>query len=414
MTAPSSPPSSPGPLAGIRIFDITRVLAGPSCTQMLGDLGADVIKIERPGIGDDTRKWGPPYLTSADGQPSSESAYYLSANRNKRSVTIDFTKPEGQALARDLIATCDVVVENFKVGDLKKFGLDYDSLRASQPRLIYCSITGFGQTGPYAPRAGYDFLAQGMGGVMSVTGAPDGPPLKTGTAVSDLMCGMHAAIGILAALRHRDLCGEGQSIDMSLLDSQVAAMANVAMYTLLSGENPPRLGNAHTTIVPYDVFPAADGHVILAIGNDSQFAAFCDFADRPELAKDPRFLNNELRLRHRGALTEILAAITARRRTRDWIDGLESRGVPCGPVNRMTEVFADPQVQARGMTVDLPHPLAGDRPVPFLACPIKLSATPPTYRRAPPTLGQHTDEVLKERLGLDEARIAVLRHNNIL
>ena len=411
---PASPPSSPGPLAESRIFDISRVLAGPSCTQMLGDLGADVIKIERPGIGDDTRKWGPPYLTAPDGSPTTESAYYLSANRNKRSVTLDFTKPEGQAIARDLIATCDVVVENFKVGVLRKYRLDYESLRQTQPGLIYCSITGFGQTGPYAPRAGYDFLAQGMGGVMSVTGEPDGPPLKTGTAVSDLMCGMHAVIGILAALRHRDRCGEGQSIDMSLLDSQVAAMANVAMYTLLSGETPPRLGNAHTTIVPYDVFPAADGHVILAIGNDSQFAAFCDFAERPELATDPRFLSNELRLRHRVVLTEILADITARRRTSDWIDGLESRGVACGPVNKMTEVFADPQVQARGMTVELSHPLAGDRPAPFLACPIKLSATPPTYRRAPPTLGQHTDEVLKERLNLDDAAIAKLRRDGII
>jgi len=412
MTALSSP--SPGPLAGIRIFDITRVMAGPSCTQMLGDLGADVIKIERPGIGDDTRKWGPPYLEATDGSPTTESAYYLSANRNKRSVTLDFTNPAGQKLARALIAKCDVVVENFKVGSLKKLGLDYDSLRANQPGLIYCSITGFGQTGPYAPRAGYDFLAQGMGGIMSMTGEPDGPPLKTGAAIADLMCGMHAAIGILAALRHRERSGEGQSIDMSLLDSQVAAMANVAMYTLLSGENPPRLGNGHTTIVPYDVYPSADGHVILAIGNDSQFAKFCAYAKRPELAQDPRFVTNELRLRHRAALTEILRAITVQQRTSDWVDGLESLGVPCGPVNRMTEVFADPQVKSRGMTTELHHPLAGDRPVPFLSCPIKLSATPASYRHAPPTLGQHTDEVLQELLRLDASHIDQLRRDGIL
>ena len=407
-------PSPPGPLAGVRIFDITRVMAGPSCTQMLGDFGADVIKIERPGIGDDTRKWGPPYLAAPDGSPTTESAYYLSANRNKRSVTLDFTTPAGQDLARALIAKCDVVVENFKVGSLQKLGLDYDSLRANQPGLIYCSITGFGQTGPYAPRAGYDFLAQGMGGIMSMTGEPDGPPLKTGAAIADLMCGMHAVIGILAALRHRERSGQGQSIDMSLLDSQVATMANVAMYTLLSGDNPPRLGNGHTTIVPYDVYPSADGYVILAIGNDSQFAKFCDYAKRPELAKDPRFASNELRLRHREALTEILRAITVQQRTSDWVDGLEGLGVPCGPVNRMTEVFADPQVQARGMTGTLPHPLAGDRAMPFLTNPIKLSATPASYRHAPPTLGQHTDEVLQELLQLDQSRIDQLRRDGVV
>ena len=414
MTDATHASSSTGPLAGLRIFDMTRVLAGPSCTQMLGDLGADVIKIERPGIGDDTRKWGPPSVKAPDGSNTSESAYYLSANRNKRSVTIDIAKPAGQRLARDLIARCDVVVENFKVGSLKKLGLDYEALRATQPGLIYCSITGFGQTGPYASRAGYDFLAQGMGGVMSVTGEPDGRPLKVGVAVSDLMCGMHAVIGILAALHHRDRTGQGQHIDMSLLDSQVAAMCNVGLYTLISGQNPPRLGNGHTTIVPYDVYTSADGYVILAIGNNGQFAKFCTFAKRPDLAEDPRFLTTALRVQNRDVLTTILNGITAEYPTRYWVDGLEPQGVPCGPVNTMTETFADPQIQARGMVVEVPHPAAGGQPVPTLACPIKLSETPPTYRNAPPMLGQHTDEVLAEILQLSADDIAALRHDGIV
>jgi crotonobetainyl-CoA:carnitine CoA-transferase CaiB-like acyl-CoA transferase len=414
MTDTSQPSAVTGPLTGLRIFDMTRVLAGPSCTQMLGDLGADVIKIERPGVGDDTRKWGPPSVKAPDGSNTTESAYYLSANRNKRSVTIDIAKPAGQQLARDLIARCDAVVENFKVGSLKKLGLDFETLRATQPGLIYCSITGFGQTGPYASRAGYDFLAQGMGGVMSVTGEPDGRPLKVGVAVSDLMCGMHAAIGILAALHHRDRTGQGQHIDMSLLDSQFAAMCNVGMYTLISGQNPPRLGNGHTTIVPYDVYTSADGYVILAIGNNGQFAKFCAFAKRPELAEDARFLTNELRVQNRDVLTTILNGITAEYPTHYWVNGLEPQGVPCGPVNTMTEALADPQIKARGMVVEVPHPAAGGKPVPMLACPIKLSETPPQYRKAPPMLSQHTDEVLKEILKFDDAKIAALRSDGII
>ncbi len=307
-----------------------------------------------------------------------------------------------------------MVVENFKVGSLKKLGLDYESLRKDQPGLIYCSITGFGQTGPYAKRAGYDFLAQGMGGIMSVTGEPDGRPLKVGIGIADLMCGAHATIGILAALRHRERTGEGQQVDMSLLDSQVSWMTYLGIYTLLSGENPPRLGNGHPTIVPYDVFDSADGHVILAIGNDGQFAKFCAFAKRPELAADPRFARNTARIENRVALTAILNEITVQHPTGYWVTGLESRGVPCGPVNTMTEVFADPQVQARNMSMEMPHPSAGAEPVPLLSCPIKLSASPPTYRHAPPTLGQHTDEVLAELLQLDAQQRAQLRRNGII
>jgi crotonobetainyl-CoA:carnitine CoA-transferase CaiB-like acyl-CoA transferase len=307
-----------------------------------------------------------------------------------------------------------VVVENFKVGSLKKLGLDYESLRKDQPGLIYCSITGFGQTGPYAKRAGYDFLAQGMGGIMSVTGEPDGQPLKVGIGIADLMCGAHATIGILAALRHRERTGEGQSIDMSLLDSQVSWMTYLGIYTLLSGENPPRLGNGHPTIVPYDVYHSADGHVILAIGNDGQFAKFCAFAKRPELAADPRFARNTARIENRVALTAILNEITTHHPTSYWVTGLESQGVPCGPVNTMTEVFADPQVQARNMSMEMPHPSAGGEPVPLLSCPIKLSASPPTYRHAPPTLGQHTDEVLTEVLDLDGAALDALRRDGII
>ncbi|MBI3506965.1 MAG: CoA transferase [Proteobacteria bacterium] len=404
------------PLAGIRIFDLTRILAGPTCTQLLGDLGADVIKIERAGAGDDTRKWGPPYVNDPSGKATSESAYYLSANRNKRSISLDLSKKEGQDLARKLIAKSDVLAENFKVGDLGKFGLDYATLAKEFPRLVYCSITGFGQTGPYAPRAGYDMLAQGLGGIMSVTGpatgAPESRPYKVGVGIADIMTGMYAAVSILAALRHRDATGEGQQIDMALLDTQVSWLANEGMNHLVSGKTPVRQGNAHPNIVPYDVFACADGFVILAIGNDGQFAKFCAFAGRPEIAADARFATNPARIANRVELTGIVNEITGARTQRHWIDGLAGAGVPCSPVNDIAQVFEDPQVKARGMRIEMPH--ASGATIPLIASPIKMSKTPPAYRRAPPTCGQHTDEVLGEILGLDSNAVADLRARGIV
>ncbi len=404
------------PLDGIRIFDLTRILAGPSCTQLLGDLGADVIKIERAGAGDDTRKWGPPYVTGADGKATNESAYYLSANRNKRSISLDLSKKEGQELALELIAKCDVLVENFKVGDLAKFGLDYATLAKKFPRLVYCSITGFGQTGPYAPRAGYDMLAQGLGGIMSVTGPAQGAaesrPYKVGVGIADIMTGMYAAVSILASLRHRDATGEGQQIDMALLDTQVSWLANEGLNYLVSGKTPVRQGNAHPNIVPYDVFACADGFVILAIGNDGQFAKFCAFAGRPEISADARFATNPARVANRVELTRTMNEITKQKPQRHWVDGLAGAGVPCSPVNDIAQVFEDPQVQARGMRIELPHASGVD--VPLIASPIKMSKTPPSYRRAPPTCGQHTDEVLAEVLGLDAAAVADLRARGIV
>ncbi len=398
----------PGPLDGLRVFDLTRILAGPTCTQLLGDLGAEVIKIERPGAGDDTRKWGPPYVKDAAGDDTSESAYYLSSNRNKRSVAIDIAKPAGQRLARRLIAGSDVMVENFKVGDMARYGLSYDDLKGELPRLIYCSISGFGQTGPYAPRAGYDFLAQGLGGIMSITGEADRPPMKVGVAIADIMCGMYAAVAILAALHHRDRIDEGQYIDLGLLDTQVAWLANIGLNYLTGGAVPQRLGNEHPNIVPYSVVPASDGFFILAVGNDGQFVKFCQFAGAPELAADPRFVTNDARVRNRDELYRLLPALTRAKPQAAWVDGLARLGVPCGPVNDIGQVFADPQVQARGMRITLPHPLAGTGTVDLIGNPLKLSATPVDYRRPPPTLGQHTDEVLRE-LGLDEAELRTLR-----
>ena len=405
------------PLSGLRIFDLTRILAGPSCTQMLGDLGADVIKIERAGAGDDTRKWGPPYLKDKDGRETTESAYYLAVNRNKRSVTLDLSKPEGQALAKRLIAKCDVLIENFKAGDLRKYGLAYEQLRDEFPRLVYCSITGFGQTGPYAPRAGYDMLAQGMGGIMSITGQPEGKPgsepMKVGVGITDIMTGMYAAVAILAALRHRDRTGEGQWIDMALLDTQVAWLANEGMNYLISGEVPKRRGNGHPNIVPYNVFPCTDGHVILAVGNDGQFRKFCEFAGDPSLADDPRFKTNPLRVANRDACDEAVRALTRKKSQKEWVDGLAKVGVPCAPVNRIDQVFADPQVQARNMKITMRHEVAGVD-VPLIASPIKMSATPPAYRRPPPVCGQHTEEVLTELLGLTPKEIADLRARGVV
>ncbi len=404
----------PGPLTGIRAFDMSRVLAGPSCAQLLGDLGADVIKVERPGEGDDTRKWGPPYLKDAEGRDTSESAYYLAANRAKRSLTLDFTKPAGRDLARRLIARSDVLIENYKVGTLAKYGLGYAELRPEFPRLVYCSITGFGQTGPYAPRAGYDYLIQAMGGIMSVTGEPKGEPMKVAVAIADLMTGMYGTVAILAALRHRDATGLGQHIDMALLDTQVAWLANLGQGYLTSGELPARLGNAHATVVPYQVFKTADGHIVLAIGNDGQFRKFCDFASAPGLATDPRFATNPARIRNRAELIPEMTGILARKTSAYWIHELERIGVPCGPINNLAEVFADPQVQARGMTVALPHPAADGRPTPLIANPIKFSETPISYDRAPPTLGQHTEEILRELLDLSTAEIATLRGTGVI
>jgi crotonobetainyl-CoA:carnitine CoA-transferase CaiB-like acyl-CoA transferase len=404
----------PGPLDGIRVFDLARILAGPTCTQLLGDLGADVIKIERPGAGDDTRKWGPPYVKDKAGTDTGESAYYLSSNRNKRSLAIDIAKPAGQALAKRLIAKCDIMVENFKVGDMARYGLSYADLKEANPRLIYCSITGFGQTGPYAPRAGYDMLAQGLGGIMSVTGEPDRPPMKVGVGIADIMCGMYAASAILAALHHRDRTGEGQYIDLSLLDTQVAWLANVGLNYLTSGEVPQRLGNEHPNIVPYNVMAAADGHVILAVGNDSQFAKFCEFAGAPDLASDPRFVTNEKRVANRRALYALLEPVLKLKSQHDWVAGLAGLGVPCSPVNTVEQVFDDPQIKAREMRLSMPHPLAGKGTVDLIANPIRFSATPVAYREAPPFLGQHSEEVLKELLGLDAAGIAALQKDGAI
>ncbi|MDF1791506.1 MAG: CaiB/BaiF CoA-transferase family protein [Thalassobaculaceae bacterium] len=397
------------PLDGVRIFDLTRILAGPTATQLLGDLGADVIKIERPGQGDDTRKWGPPYVKGPDGEDTTESAYYLCANRSKRSITIDLASPDGIALAKRLIGECDVLVENFKVGSLARLGLGYEQLKDEFPNLVYCSVTGFGQTGPYAERAGYDFLAQGMGGVMSVTGTPGVEPVKVGVGIADVMTGMYAATNILAALRHRDRTGEGQHIDVCLLDTQVSWLVNEGTNYLVSGEVPKPLGNEHPNIVPYKVFATADGHVILACGNDRQFQGWCDVAGADELKADPRYATNPLRLKNRVALYAAMPDYMMTRTTDEWVAELEAAKVPCGPVNTIDRAFADPQVQARGMRIDLPHPLAGEGTVPLIANPVKLSGTPVRYRYAPPTLGQHTDEVLAEILGLSEQEIAAER-----
>ncbi|MBI1208399.1 MAG: CoA transferase [Azospirillum sp.] len=409
----TDPVQNTGALAGLKVFDMSRVLAGPSATQVLGDLGADVVKVERPGQGDDTRAWGPPYLKDGEGSDTTESAYYLSANRNKRSLTLDFTKPEGQALARRMIAEADVLIENYKVGTLARHGLGYDQLAEDVPGLIYCSITGFGQTGPYAPRPGYDFLIQAMGGIMSVTGQPDGAPQRIGVGVADLMTGMYALVAILAALHHRSATGRGQHIDLALLDSQVAWLSYAGQYYLTSREVPPRPGNAHPSIVPYEAFATADGHVILGVGNDSQFARFSRFAGRADLAADPRYRTNQGRVAHRADLVPIIRSLMAEHPTAYWLDGLERVKVPCSPINRLDQVFADPQVQAREMTTTLPHPLSPE-PLELIASPLRFSQTPVSYRRAPPVLGQHTDQVLREWLGATDRDLAAWRADAII
>ena len=401
----------PGPLSHIRVLDLSRVLAGPWCTQNLADLGAEVIKIEKPDGGDDTRAWGPPWLKDGAGRDTGESAYFLSCNRGKKSVAIDIAHAEGRRLVRELAQHCDVLVENFKVGGLAKYGLDWDSLHALNPRLVYCSITGFGQDGPYAERPGYDFIVQGMGGLMSVTGegdgAPGGGPQKVGVAVADLFTGMYATVAVLAALTFRERTGQGQHIDLALLDAQVAMLANQNMNFLVSGQAPARMGNAHPNIVPYQTFATADGHLILAVGNDTQFRRFCALACRAELADDARFATNPARVAHRAELVPLLEPLLRRRTTRDWIAALDAAGVPCGPINRLNEVFDDPQVRHRGLRIDLPHPAAGS--VPLVASPLRLSASPVGHAAAPPLLGQHTNEILRELLGLAEADLAQLR-----
>jgi len=401
-----------GPLVGIRILDLSRILAGPWASQMLADLGAEVIKVERPGSGDDTRGWGPPYMPDADGNPTSESAYFHGANRGKHSVCIDMSQVEGQRLIRELATHCDVLIENFKVGGLQKYGLDYASLKSINPRLVYCSITGFGQTGPYATRAGYDFMIQAMGGMMSVTGEADGQPMKIGVALADVLTGLYAANAIQAALIHQRATGQGQYIDMALLDVQVATLANQAMNYLASGINPQRLGNAHPNIVPYQAFQTSDGYIILAVGNDAQFERFCQLAGRDELALDDRFRKNSNRVKYRDDLVPQVVEIMRQKSSADWLEALNVRGIPCGPINNIGQVFDDPQVQSRGLQLELEHPVAGK--VASVANPIRLSQSAIEFERAPPLLGQDTDEVLQRILQLDAASIADLRDNETI
>ena len=404
-----------GALSHIRVLDLSRVLAGPWCAQNLADLGAQVIKVERPGAGDDTRHWGPPFAKDRNGQDTTESAYYISINRNKKSITLDISTPEGQAIVRDLIKTSDVVIENYKVGQLAKYGLDYQSLCAIKPNLIYCSITGFGQTGPYQHRPGYDFILQGMGGFMSITGEadhlPGGGPQKAGVAIVDLFTGMYASSAILAAVIHRDRTGEGQYIDMALLDTQVAMLANISSNYLCSGVSPHRWGNAHPNVVPYQTFQTSDSWIIVAVGNDSQFRNFVKVGNREALADDARFASNPARIEHRAALIPLLAKMVKEKTKAQWISLLEDAGVPCGPINNLQEVFENEQVIARGIEMRVPHPTAGT--MKLVASPMRLSKTPVEVRMPPPLLGQHTDEVLQE-LGMSASQIRELHQKGIV
>jgi crotonobetainyl-CoA:carnitine CoA-transferase CaiB-like acyl-CoA transferase len=400
-----------GALSHVRVLDLSRVLAGPWASQLLADLGAEVVKIERPGTGDETRGWGPPWLTTPEGGETRESAYFACTNRGKKSVTVDLARPEGQAIVRRLAESSDVLLENFKVGSLSRLGLGWEHLSALNPRLVYCSITGFGQSGPYKDRPGYDFVVQGMGGLMSVTGEPDGEPMKAGVAITDLFTGMYVATAVLAALAHRERTGEGQRVDLALLDVQVATLANLAQNYLLTGRPPDRHGNAHASIVPYQAFATQDGYVVVAVGNDGQFTRLCEVAGRPELAADPRFATNAGRVENRAALVPVLQALLAGRPTREWVVSLEGAGVPCGPINDLAEVFADPHVQSRGLRVEVPHPLAGS--VPVVASPLRLSRTPVRHG-TPPLLGEHTDEVLRDLLGMGEAEIEALRRERVI
>jgi crotonobetainyl-CoA:carnitine CoA-transferase CaiB-like acyl-CoA transferase len=405
-----------GALSHLRVVDLSRVLAGPWASQILADMGADVIKIERPGSGDDTRGWGPPFLKDEAGNDTTEAAYYLGANRGKKSLTLNIAAPEAQEIIRHLVKDADVFIENYKVGDMARYGLSYQDLKQINPRIVYCSITGFGQTGPMAEIAGYDFIVQGLGGLMSITGErddlPGGGPQKVGVAVADIMTGLYSTIAILAAIEHRHSSGEGQYIDMALLDVQVATIANMNMNYLCSGKVPGRQGNAHANIVPYQVFDAADGELILAVGNDTQFAKLCAVLGCPEIAGDERYAKNANRVRHRDALLPLLQQRLVTRSVAQWVEVLQPEGVPCGPVNSIAQTFANPQVIHRQMRVDLPHPLAGS--VPSVANPIKFSGTPIQYGDAPPTLGQHSDQVLKEYVGLSDAEIEALKAKRII
>lgn len=410
--------NKPAALDGIKVLDLSRVLAGPWCTQILADLGADVVKIERPGVGDDTRTWGPPFIKDADGNDSDQASYFTACNRNKRSVTVDMATPDGQALLRQMAAQADIVVENFKTGGLKQYGLDQESLRAANPRLIYCSVTGFGHDGPYAERAGYDLMIQAMTGMMSITGRPDdvpgGGPLRVGVALTDLFTGVYASTAILAALQVRDRTGEGQHIDMALLDVGMAILANQASAFLNTGKAPGRQGNTHPSLAPYQDFPTQDGAMLLAIGNNGQFARFCEAAGHPEWASDARFATNTLRVKHRGVLIPMMEELTRTRTTAAWVTLLEDKAVPCGPINDIAQAFDDAQVQARGLKVTLPRD-AGDgiASITGVASPLRLSATPPVLRHAPPALGQHTREVLAE-MGIDDARFDALRSAGVV
>jgi crotonobetainyl-CoA:carnitine CoA-transferase CaiB-like acyl-CoA transferase len=401
----------PAPLSTIRVLDLSRVLAGPWATQMLADFGAEVIKIEKPGEGDDTRGWGPPFVATADGSRG-DAAYFLATNRGKSSVCIDMAKPEGQALIKRLAEKCDVVVENFKVGGLKKYGLDYDSLRAINPRLIYCSITGFGQDGPYAARAGYDFMIQGMSGIMSVTGEPDGQPMKVGVAFADIFTGLHAVIGITAALFNRERSGVGQHLDLALLDSQVAVLANQALNYLVGGKAPGRLGNAHPNIVPYQTFATADGHIIMAVGNDRQFAEYCAIIGLAELAGDTRYQTNRGRVENRASLIPLLIPAMRARTTAEWVSAFEAAAVPCGPINSIDQMFADPQVLARGLQIGLTRDDGVQTP--GVANPIRFSETPVVYDKAPPRLGADTATVLHEVLGIEAEAFAALAKSGVV
>lgn len=405
--------AKPAALDGIKVLDLSRVLAGPWCTQILADLGADVIKIERPGVGDDTRTWGPPFIKDANGNDTDQASYFTACNRNKRSVTVDMATPDGQALLKLMAAQADIVVENFKTGGLKQYGLDHESLRAVNPRLIYCSVTGFGHDGPYAERAGYDLMIQAMTGMMSITGRPDdvpgGGPLRVGVALTDLFTGVYASTAILAALQVRDRSGEGQHIDMALLDVGMAILANQASAFLNTGKAPQRQGNTHPSLAPYQDFPTQGGSMLLAIGNNGQFARFCEAAGHPEWAADARFATNTLRVKHRGVLIPMMEELTRTRTTADWVALLEDKAVPCGPINDIAQAFDDAQVKARGLAVTLPRD-AGDgiESITGVASPLRLTATPPVLRHAPPALGQHTREVLAE-FGIDAARFDTLR-----
>lgn len=406
----------PGPLSGYRVLDMSRVLAGPWATQLMADMGAEVIKVERPGSGDDTRQWGPPFLKNDQGEDTTESAYYLSANRGKKSIMVDISQPRGQEIIKQLAAKSDVLIENYKVGGLKKYGLDYQNIQAINPRLVYCSITGFGQTGPYAHRAGYDFLIQAMGGLMSITGTPDklegGGPVKVGVAVSDLATGLYASNAILSALLERAQSGRGQYIDLSLLDVQAAMLANQASNYLVGGQIPGRIGNSQPNIVPYEAFATADGQIILAIGNDAQFSKFCNLAGKPELASDPLYASNRRRVENRQELCSIVADLLAQQTNDYWLTEMEALGVPCGSINSIDQVYADPQIQARNMVLNIRHPLSSGLRLP--GNPIKYSRTPVNAEQPPPLLGEHTDAVLQEMLKMSEEEISALRKENTI